>query len=223
MITNQTNQINMQAIINATNKLFVDIQKEITLIDGLSEEQVLQIEAIFAKNFEGKGKGKARKSKEPTGTRPKTGYQIYAKYHRQELKDANELDGKEFGEISKMIGAHWRALGDEQDAWKKAAAAGLEKPPMDNGHVGTDGDVDIDGDDDTIVDSHDSESGIIQHQAIQPVVSVQEVEHTSEHIDTSEEAVTPPPKKKGRPKGSGGRPKGGKNGGKKGGVSDSDN
>ena len=221
----------MQAIINATNKLFVDIQKEITLINGLSEEQILQIEAIFAKNFEGKGKGKARKTKESTGTRPKTGYQIYAKYHRQELKDANELEGKEFGEISKMIGAHWKALGAEQDAWKKAAAAGLEKPPMDIDNGNYNGNIDGD-DDDTIVDSsHDSESGHIiqQYEARQPVHTTPVEEHNQvveEHnqvVYTPEEAVTPPPKKKGgRPKGSG-RPKGGKKGGKKGGGSDSDN
>ena len=41
----------MQAIINATNKLFGEIQKEVVAIDGLTEEQILAIGNIFSKIF----------------------------------------------------------------------------------------------------------------------------------------------------------------------------
>ena len=131
----------MQAIINATNKLFGEIQKEVVAIDGLTEEQILAIGNIFSKNFEGKVKGK-----KTSGTRKKTGYQLFSKFHRQELKDANQLDGKEFGEITKMIAADWKALGDDQEAWKQAAADGLEKPEQNLNHVSADEDGSTIGD-----------------------------------------------------------------------------
>ena len=104
----------MQAIINATQKLFEGIKTDIISVDGLTEDQIMAIEEIFKKHFETKSVKKSGKSK---GTRKKTGYQMFAAHRRAELKES----GQSFGDISKTIGNEWKAADMDQGFWNAKA------------------------------------------------------------------------------------------------------
>ena len=104
----------MQAIINATQKLFEGIKTDIISVDGLTEEQMMAIEEIFKKHFETKSVKKSGKSK---GTRKKTGYQMFAAHRRAELKET----GQSFGDISKTIGNEWKGADMDQEFWNSKA------------------------------------------------------------------------------------------------------
>ena len=108
----------MQAIINATQKLFEGIKTDIISVDGLSEEQMTAIEEIFKKHFETKSVKKSGKSK---GTRKKTGYQMYAAHRRAELKETIETSGLSFGDVSKIIGTEWKGADMDQEFWNNKA------------------------------------------------------------------------------------------------------
>ena len=91
-------------------KLLNIVETELTKIKRLTEDQISAIQEIIAKQTK------------PNWSCRRSGYILFSMSERKRLKEAGELEGLAFGDVSRLLGKNWRGSSQEIKAkWNEQA------------------------------------------------------------------------------------------------------